>query len=137
MKPKRLRNAYGPSEYMEACNLSSLVFDGCMSRNDAIAHLSNFGINPTSANDFIEIYNSLAIGKSFLRGTSASAIDYFVKFIIKNNGIASLPKVIQALTGHIAKMMQSGSKMIAMKMVLDKYKQLEASPMFSHKVQQN
>ena len=111
-----MRKTYGEREYSEACRLSSLVFDDKINKDDAILELTEFGINKTSANDFINIYVSLVEGKSFLRGTSVAAMQHFIDFITQKHGLSILGNVINALKCFIDR---QNSSMISMNIFLE------------------
>ena len=110
-----MRKIYTKNEYSEACRVASQVYDGQISKDTAISRLVSAGINETSANDFIVIYKSLVEGKSFLRGASAAAMQYFICHINDKYGINGLRRATSALADHIAR---QNSKMHRMKIIL-------------------
>jgi 5-methylcytosine-specific restriction enzyme A len=89
-------------QYAAACSFASLVFDGKIRESEGAAALArDFGLNQTSARDYIRDYKSLMKGRVFKRSMSAEAMDHFIEQIRIERGSHSLFQALAALRLHL------------------------------------
>ncbi|WP_239686100.1 HNH endonuclease [Photobacterium swingsii] len=78
------------------------VFLGILKKADGIAILScTYGLNKTSAGDFINCFKYMLEGRLFQRAMSHSAMDYFLCNIAKDFPSSYLKNALDALIKHI------------------------------------
>jgi 5-methylcytosine-specific restriction protein A len=86
-----------------AYQIAKQVFDGHMKAIQGGKILSSeYGLNETTANDFIVDYKCLLDGRVFYRAMSAPAMHYFMEQIFSENTEHGRTNAIAALRGHIA-----------------------------------
>jgi hypothetical protein len=110
------------TQYIAACGIASRVYAGELSAANGVAFLSNdFGLNETSANDYICVYRKLMNGEFFLRGMSKSAMRHFIEQIAKQ-GDANLKQALKSLHSHIEREeKRKGTRMPSMRAIMDEF----------------
>lgn len=87
--------------------------------------LVNFGMDQSSAHDYIYSYSNLIQGKLFTRTTNAYATEYYLEKILNENGNIGLENALLALLQHIDYYEAlTGRKVKKIKDVYQKYLQL-------------
>ena len=90
------------TQYEAACDIASKVYAKELTTANGKAILSEqFGLNETSANDFIYDYKRLMEGKVFQRAMSAPAMRHFIEQIFAKHGILGLDNALASLRLHI------------------------------------
>lgn len=89
-------------QFQAACEVASRVYGGDLtSRKGAELLADNYGLNITSAGDFIYDYKQMMQGKLFQRAMSAPAMEYFLSEIQRVHGDGALNNAIESVSLHI------------------------------------
>lgn len=89
-------------QFAAAYTLASKVFDGALRPEAAANELhANYGLNKSSARDFIGQYRSLMNGTVFKRTMSAPAMEYFLSQILRERGRAIAARALSAAWEHV------------------------------------
>ena len=108
-------------QYIKAYKIAVLVYKGKCTRIGGAKYLhEEYGINKSTADEFINKYRCMREGKSFSRGASIEAIAYFLDRIHKANGDYALLTAIHSVYLHIE---QSKSSMPGLRRVLEGFEQ--------------
>jgi len=84
-------------QFAAAYTIASKVFDGALRPEAAASELhANYGLNKSSARDFIGQYRSLMHGAIFKRTMSAPAMEYFLSHILRERGRAAAERALSA-----------------------------------------
>lgn len=90
------------TQFEAACRVASQVFAGKRSTTDgAISLATEWGLNETSARDFIYDYKMMMEGRVFHRAMSAPAMEHFLHEIAREHGTQALLRAIAAVELHI------------------------------------
>lgn len=90
-------------QFAAAYTLASKVFDGAIRPEAAANELhTNYGLNKSSARDFIGQYRSLMNGTVFKRTMSAPAMEYFLSQILRERGKTVAERALSAAWEHVA-----------------------------------
>lgn len=120
-----------PTAVYEKCILLGIdVFNGKVSAKDAVAVATEYGSNPTSAKDTIEVIPCMAEGRRYLRGLSAPGTDFALSALREQMQNTLFENALKALEGHIKHDEDRlSTKRHALRIVLAKYEALrEAFP---------
>jgi 5-methylcytosine-specific restriction protein A len=90
-----------PQHYKKAYEVSRLVHEGKLRPTDAQAELVTFGLNSSSALDFIYILRHMLKGETYKRAMSASNTDDFLTWIRRDYGDEAYARAVTALGKHI------------------------------------
>ena len=120
-----MKNTISIKEIEMLFEYSEKVYSNSISKKDAIIKLSNEGINKVSADYYIQAYTQMRKGKSFSYSINANAADFFLKSILRNNGIDSLETALNSLKYHIDYYAEiKNGNVIKLSTVYDKYKSM-------------
>lgn len=116
-------------QVIAAEEIASDVFDKKLKRGDGAEILSNIhGLNINSANDFINDYKYMMLGKTFKRALSAPAIDYFLDCILDKRGSEFHSLALRSAEQHVKYYEDyKGTKLRKIKKVLDAHR-LKSAP---------
>jgi 5-methylcytosine-specific restriction protein A len=78
------------------------VYEGLISRKNAVDHLASCGMNAGSASDYMQNFKCMIEGKRYTRTNNAFATDYFLKNILDDYGTDRLRDALFAVDQHIA-----------------------------------
>ena len=111
------------TQYEAACDIASKVYAGELTAANGKALLSDqFGLNETSANDYILVYRKLMKGEFFLRGMGKLAMRHFIEQIHAKHGDAGLGQALQSLHSHIeSEEKRKGSAMPSMRAIAEEF----------------
>jgi 5-methylcytosine-specific restriction protein A len=87
--------------YEKAYEVGRLVHEGKLRPTDAQAELVAFGLNPSSALDFIYILRHMLKGETYKRAMSAANTDDFLVWIRRDYGDEAYTRAVTALGKHI------------------------------------
>lgn len=91
-----------PTQFQAACHVATRVYAEELTTNGGAQLLADqYGLNITSARDFIYDYKQMMHGKVFHRAMSAPAMEYFLSEIHRKHGTAALSNAIQAVLLHV------------------------------------
>jgi len=120
------------TQYRAACTVASRVHAQKMKSADGVALLaSDFGVNETSALDFIRDYRNLMAGKVLKRSMSAAAMSHFIEQISVEHGRQGLSQALTSLRAHIE---YRPSRL--MRKVLERFEALAAEPIALDQIEQ-
>ena len=87
--------------YSKAYEIGRLVHEGKLRPTDAQAELVAFGLNSSSALDFIYILRHMLKGETYKRAMSAANTDDFLVWIRRDYGDEAFTRAVTALGKHI------------------------------------
>jgi len=91
-----------PKQIETAFETASRVYDGQLTPTNAAKELhEKYGLNISSARDFIVQYSCLMRGEIFKRTISAPAMEYFLSQIVQQRGRAALDTALVAAWKHV------------------------------------
>lgn len=108
-------------QYIKAYEKAVSVYKGECTRIGGAKYLhEKYGINKSTADEFINKYRCMREGKSFSRGASIEAIAYFLNEIHTDNDDDALLTAIRSVYLHIK---QSKSSMPGLRRMLEEFEQ--------------
>jgi 5-methylcytosine-specific restriction enzyme A len=110
------------NQIAEAYKISKNVYESKMSAKDGIDHLSDIGINPTTASIFISDYKYLRLGLVYKRELSINVTDYFIEHIYLDFQKQGLEQALVAMEYHLKYRLPK--KMLGIKSIYDKYSKI-------------
>lgn len=98
---------------------------GILNLNQSSDILINLGMNPSSARGYIYTYVHMVEGRLLTRTINATATEYYLEGIWKEDGAEGLKKALSSLSQHFEYYEEtSGSSMASQRRIYDKYSTL-------------
>jgi 5-methylcytosine-specific restriction protein A len=105
-----------------AYTIGKQIYKNEVSLKSGVQTLEHFGMNESSAHDYIYSYSNLIQGKLFTRTTNAYGTEYYLKMIYEEEGKTGLENALLSLSQHIDYYEQkTGSQVKKRKDIYKKY----------------
>lgn len=127
-----------PEQIAKAYDAASLVYEGKLTSGKAAKELNEkYGLNISSARDFIGQYSSLLRGEVFKRTLSALALEYFLSRIAMDHGKAALDNALIAGWRHVEYYEKIGGALGKFRSVLESFQSELTVPASASLIERN